>query len=122
MERVESTFIKHFSNSNRGKGMKILRQKAKKEKHKVTFTLGQISATMYTLIYVKIHATFQFNISKYFVAEIFYCMGKLSGFFAGCSVSLLVSLIMVIHTRDLLIMEFKQERTQYMQNMFPLYR
>ncbi|KAJ9709368.1 hypothetical protein PVL29_001035 [Vitis rotundifolia] len=82
MERVESTFIKHFSNSNRGKGMKILRQKAKKENHKVTFTLG---------------------------------------FFAGCSVSLLVSLIMVIHTRDLLIMEFKQERTQYMQNMFPLY-
>lgn len=53
MERVESTFIKHFSNSNRGKGMKILRQKAKKEKHKVTFTLGQISATMYNLIYVK---------------------------------------------------------------------
>ncbi|KAJ9709364.1 hypothetical protein PVL29_001033 [Vitis rotundifolia] len=121
MERVESTFIKHFSNSNRGKGMKILRQKAKKENHKVTFTLGQISATMYNLIYVKFMQHFNLIFPNTLSLKFFYCIGKLSGFFAGCSVSLLVSLIMVIHTRDLLIMEFKQERTQYMQNMFPLY-
>ncbi|GER47252.1 EXS (ERD1/XPR1/SYG1) family protein [Striga asiatica] len=37
MERVEATFIKHFSNSNRSKGMNILRPKKKKEKHRITF-------------------------------------------------------------------------------------
>ncbi|XP_042499329.1 phosphate transporter PHO1 homolog 3-like isoform X1 [Macadamia integrifolia] len=40
MERVEATFIKHFSNSNRRKGIKILRPKSKKEKHRVTFSIG----------------------------------------------------------------------------------
>ncbi|CAL5321976.1 unnamed protein product [Camellia sinensis] len=30
MDRVEATFIKHFSNSNRSKGMNILRPKVKK--------------------------------------------------------------------------------------------
>ncbi|KAK9107501.1 hypothetical protein Syun_023512 [Stephania yunnanensis] len=40
IERVESTFIKHFSNSNRSKGMNILRPKAKREKHIITFSLG----------------------------------------------------------------------------------
>ncbi|XP_010258335.1 PREDICTED: phosphate transporter PHO1 homolog 3 [Nelumbo nucifera] len=40
MERVEATFIKHFSNSNRSKGIRILRPKAKKERHRVTFSMG----------------------------------------------------------------------------------
>lgn len=40
MERVEATFIKHFSNSNRTKGMKILRPKAVRERHRTTFSMG----------------------------------------------------------------------------------
>jgi hypothetical protein len=42
MERVEATFIKHFSNSNRSKGMRVLRPKAKKERHRTTFYMGKI--------------------------------------------------------------------------------
>ena len=41
MERVEHTFIKHFSNGNRSKGMRILRPKAKREQHRVTFFMGK---------------------------------------------------------------------------------
>ncbi|GLT98131.1 hypothetical protein SLE2022_156500 [Rubroshorea leprosula] len=37
LEGVEATFIKHFANSNYQKGIKSLRPKAKKEKHRVTF-------------------------------------------------------------------------------------
>lgn len=40
MDRVEATFIKHFSNSNRKKGLSILRPKARRERHRVTFSLG----------------------------------------------------------------------------------
>ncbi|GMJ13446.1 PHO1 homolog 3 [Hibiscus trionum] len=40
MERVETTFIKHFSNANRSKGMSILRPKAKRERHRTTFSTG----------------------------------------------------------------------------------
>ncbi|TYI46192.1 hypothetical protein E1A91_D13G089500v1 [Gossypium mustelinum] len=43
LERVEATFIKHFSNSNIQKGMKSLRPKTKKEKHSVTFWSGCFS-------------------------------------------------------------------------------
>ncbi|MBA0837731.1 hypothetical protein Goarm_009867, partial [Gossypium armourianum] len=38
LERVEATFIKHFSNANRTKGMNILRPKAKRDRHRVTFS------------------------------------------------------------------------------------
>ncbi|XP_026408969.1 phosphate transporter PHO1 homolog 5-like [Papaver somniferum] len=38
MDRVESSFIKYFSKSNRGKGMHILRSKKKKESHRTTFS------------------------------------------------------------------------------------
>ena len=41
MERVEKTFIKHFANSNRGKGMNILRPKPKRERHRITFSMGK---------------------------------------------------------------------------------
>lgn len=40
MERVEATFIKHFSNANRSKGMTVLRPKAKRERHRITFSTG----------------------------------------------------------------------------------
>ncbi|MBA0865264.1 hypothetical protein Goshw_010634 [Gossypium schwendimanii] len=43
LERVEATFIKHFSNANRTKGMNILRPKAKRDRHRVTFSTGKIS-------------------------------------------------------------------------------
>ncbi|CAN6572015.1 unnamed protein product [Malus baccata var. baccata] len=42
MERVETTFIKHFANGNRRKGMKTLRPKARREKHRSTFFLANI--------------------------------------------------------------------------------
>ena len=120
MERVEATFVKYFSNSNRRKGMKILRQKTKREKHRLTFTLGQVSATICIFIYLKIMKHFNLIFPDALSLKLF--TGKFSGFFAGCAVSLLVSLILIIHTRDLVLLEFKQERTRYMQNMFPLYR
>lgn len=40
MERVEATFIKHFANANRTKAMNILRPKAKRERHRITFSTG----------------------------------------------------------------------------------
>ncbi|KAK4837446.1 hypothetical protein QYF36_005572 [Acer negundo] len=40
MERVEVAFIKHFSNSNRRKGVSILRPKTKKAAHMVSFFTG----------------------------------------------------------------------------------
>ncbi|KAF3953953.1 hypothetical protein CMV_020640 [Castanea mollissima] len=79
MERVEATFIKHFSNSNRTKGMKILRPKATRERHRTTFS---------------------------------------TGFFAGCTVALILALILIIRARNNID---KPEATKYMENMFPLY-
>ncbi|XP_068636668.1 phosphate transporter PHO1 homolog 3 [Aristolochia californica] len=79
MERVEATFIKHFCNSNRRKGISTLRPKAKQERHRITFSLG---------------------------------------FTAGCSIALLVALILVIRTRQIL---GTPEGTKYMENLFPLY-
>ncbi|XP_071731055.1 phosphate transporter PHO1 homolog 3-like [Rutidosis leptorrhynchoides] len=40
IERVEAVFAKHFCNGNRDQGMKNLRPKAKREKHRVTFFVG----------------------------------------------------------------------------------
>ncbi|KAJ6726693.1 PHOSPHATE TRANSPORTER PHO1-like protein 3 [Salix purpurea] len=50
MERVEATFIKHFSNSNRSKGMRVLRPKAKKERHTTTFYTGFFSGCTVALL------------------------------------------------------------------------
>ncbi|KAL2226170.1 UNVERIFIED_CONTAM: Phosphate transporter PHO1 [Sesamum indicum] len=50
MERVEVTFIKHFSNSNRSKGMNILRPKKKRERHRVTFSMGFLVGCTFALI------------------------------------------------------------------------
>ncbi|KAH7532672.1 hypothetical protein FEM48_Zijuj04G0046900 [Ziziphus jujuba var. spinosa] len=79
MERVEATFIKHFANGNRRKGMNTLRPKARRERHRITFFLG---------------------------------------FFSGCSIALVVAIIVLIHVRNI----FKSDnRGQYMDNIFPLY-
>ncbi|KAJ0240415.1 Phosphate transporter PHO1 5 [Hirschfeldia incana] len=50
MERVEATFIKHFTNGNRTKGMNILRPKAKRERHRVTFSTGFMAGCVFSLI------------------------------------------------------------------------
>ncbi|MCD7463530.1 hypothetical protein HAX54_050798 [Datura stramonium] len=50
LERVETTFIKHFSQSNRREGMKILRPKHKREKHRVTFLSGFFSGFSIALL------------------------------------------------------------------------
>ncbi|MCL7033813.1 hypothetical protein MKW94_003101 [Papaver nudicaule] len=79
MDRVEASFIKHFTKSNRSEGMNILRSKKKKERHVTTFS---------------------------------------SGFFAGCAISLLICLILVVNIRDVVK---KEGFRQYMETMFPLY-
>ncbi|KAK4403027.1 Phosphate transporter [Sesamum angolense] len=50
MERVEVAFIKHFSNSNRSKAMNILRPKKKRERHRVTFSMGFLVGCTFALI------------------------------------------------------------------------
>ncbi|KAG8366377.1 hypothetical protein BUALT_Bualt17G0073400 [Buddleja alternifolia] len=79
MERVEVTFIKHFSNSNRSKGMNILRPKRKSEQHRVTFSMG---------------------------------------FLVGCTIALILALILIVRARKILD---KEGRVLYMETMFPLY-
>ncbi|KAF5454752.1 hypothetical protein F2P56_024396 [Juglans regia] len=79
MDRTEAAFIKHFSNSNRTKGMNILRPTAKRERHRTTFSMG---------------------------------------FFAGCTASLILALILIIRARNLMN---NKGATEYMENMFPLY-
>lgn len=41
IERLEATFIKHFANGNRRKGMKSLKPGQKREKHRTTFFVGK---------------------------------------------------------------------------------
>ncbi|CAH8391546.1 unnamed protein product [Eruca vesicaria subsp. sativa] len=50
MERVEATFIKHFANANRTKGMNILRPMAKRERHRLTFSTGFSAGCVFSLI------------------------------------------------------------------------
>lgn len=77
--KVENIFAKHFFSANRSEGMKLLRPKAKREKHRVTF---------------------------------------FSGFFSGCSVALLIALVLLMQTRKLIN---QGERILYLDNMFQLY-
>ncbi|XP_073122020.1 phosphate transporter PHO1 homolog 9-like [Henckelia pumila] len=79
IERLETTFIKHFANGNRRNGMKSLRPKHKKERHRTTFFLG---------------------------------------LFTGCSIALVITIIVTIHARKLLN---NPGREQYMNAIFPLY-
>ncbi|KAG2301657.1 hypothetical protein Bca4012_059897 [Brassica carinata] len=50
IERVEVTFIKHFTNANRTKGMNILRPKAKRERHRITFSTGFLGGCVFSLV------------------------------------------------------------------------
>ncbi|POO03486.1 SPX domain containing protein [Trema orientale] len=50
MERVEATYIKHFANANRSKGMAILRPKARRERHRTTFSTGFFAGCTAALI------------------------------------------------------------------------
>ncbi|CAH8374521.1 unnamed protein product [Eruca vesicaria subsp. sativa] len=50
IERVEATFIKHFTNANRTKGMNILRPKAKRERHRITFSTGFLGGCVFSLV------------------------------------------------------------------------
>ncbi|KAL1215320.1 Phosphate transporter PHO1-like protein [Cardamine amara subsp. amara] len=50
MERVEATFIKHFSNANRAKGMNILRPQAKRERHRISFSTGFLGGCVFSLV------------------------------------------------------------------------
>ncbi|KAG6654224.1 phosphate transporter PHO1 homolog 3-like [Carya illinoinensis] len=50
LERTEATFIKHFSNSNRIRAMNILRPKAKRERHRITFSMGFLAGGTAALI------------------------------------------------------------------------
>ncbi|GMN41902.1 hypothetical protein TIFTF001_011116 [Ficus carica] len=50
LERVETTFINNFSNSNRKEGMKSLRPKRRREKHRVTFFSGFFSGCIIMLL------------------------------------------------------------------------
>uniref|UniRef100_A0A7N0UKC7 Uncharacterized protein n=1 Tax=Kalanchoe fedtschenkoi TaxID=63787 RepID=A0A7N0UKC7_KALFE len=50
VERVEATFIKHFTNSNRSKGMSILRHKPKRERHSVSVLTGFLAGVTAALV------------------------------------------------------------------------
>ncbi|CAH9099537.1 unnamed protein product [Cuscuta epithymum] len=50
LERTEATFIKHFANGNRRKGMSYLRPQKKREKHRNTFFLGLFSGCSLALV------------------------------------------------------------------------
>nr|XP_043617228.1 phosphate transporter PHO1 homolog 9-like [Erigeron canadensis] len=59
LERVESAFVKHFCNGNRHQGMDMLRPKAKKDGHWVTFFVGCFfgcSLALIVAIVLTIHA------------------------------------------------------------------
>ncbi|KAM7487458.1 hypothetical protein LguiB_024942 [Lonicera macranthoides] len=50
LDGVEVTFIKYFSNCNRRAGMKLLRPKLKREKHRITFFSGFFSGFSIALV------------------------------------------------------------------------
>ncbi|CAK7340299.1 unnamed protein product [Dovyalis caffra] len=50
IERVELTFTKHFSDSNRSKAMDTLRPQSKKERHGISFSMGLFVGCILALI------------------------------------------------------------------------
>ncbi|XP_028762023.1 phosphate transporter PHO1 homolog 3-like isoform X3 [Neltuma alba] len=50
MERVERTFIKHFSNSNRTNGLNLLRPKPTRARHRITFSTGFLAGCTAALV------------------------------------------------------------------------
>ncbi|CAL5396460.1 unnamed protein product [Camellia sinensis] len=65
MERVEATFIKHFANSNQRKGLNILRPRAMRERHRVTFTLGFLFGCTIAFIFALVLVMHARNIVNY---------------------------------------------------------
>ncbi|KAF5940500.1 hypothetical protein HYC85_021667 [Camellia sinensis] len=86
MERVETTFIKHFCNSNRRKGLNILRPQAKRERHRVTFTLGFLCGCTVAFLFALVLVTHARNIvnheRKYQYMETMFPLYSLFGFIA----------------------------------------
>ncbi|CAL5384523.1 unnamed protein product [Camellia sinensis] len=84
MERVEATFIKHFANSNRRKGLNILRPRAKRERQRVTFTLGLLFGCTIAFIFALVLVTHARNIvnheRKYQYMETMFPLYSLFGF------------------------------------------
>ncbi|KAJ4850739.1 hypothetical protein Tsubulata_019304 [Turnera subulata] len=62
LEKVEATFIKHFSNSNRRKGMKSLRPKSKREKH--ILSMYMYSANIYFWRRYRVNYPFIFSFKR----------------------------------------------------------
>ncbi|KAL1807952.1 hypothetical protein ACET3Z_024942 [Daucus carota] len=54
LDRVEATYIKHFVNGNRKKGLNTLRPKIKRENHKVSASLGFFAGCTVALIFALI--------------------------------------------------------------------
>ncbi|KAF6171812.1 hypothetical protein GIB67_007333 [Kingdonia uniflora] len=50
MERVEKTFIRHFANANRSKGIQALRPRAKRKRHIITFSSGFLAGCSVALL------------------------------------------------------------------------
>lgn len=50
MDRVEATFIKHFANANRRKGMNSLRPSERRERHRTSFSLGFLAGCTAALL------------------------------------------------------------------------
>ncbi|XVE85823.1 hypothetical protein DITRI_Ditri17bG0122000 [Diplodiscus trichospermus] len=74
MGRVENTFIKHFSNANRAKGMIILRPTPKRERHRTTFSTGRISVKTILgydlfppILFVRIHCSAHGNVCYQYI-------------------------------------------------------
>ncbi|XP_004297283.1 PREDICTED: phosphate transporter PHO1 homolog 3-like [Fragaria vesca subsp. vesca] len=76
IERVESAFIKHFSNSNRRKGMAVLRPKPKIERHRITFFMGcfagcTVALTLALILLVRAHDIMNESGRKQYMDTIF---------------------------------------------------
>ncbi|XP_054793044.1 phosphate transporter PHO1 homolog 3-like isoform X2 [Prosopis cineraria] len=50
IERVENTFTKHFSNSNRNNGLNLLRPKPTRARHRITFSTGFLAGCTAALV------------------------------------------------------------------------
>lgn len=109
MSRVEATFIKHFANGNHREGMKCLRPKAKREKHRVTYFLGT------QFIFFLLNSL----MTKAQKKRLIKTSSSSTGFLSGCAVALAIAITVLIHIRGITKSE---GRHQYMENIFPLYR
>ncbi|KAL6551580.1 hypothetical protein OROGR_007734 [Orobanche gracilis] len=102
IEKLEATFIKHFSNGNRRKGIKALKPGHKKERHRITFFLESNDAS-------KLGERTKSGNNGIL---------NTNSLFTGCSIALVAAIGVSIHARNLLN---HKGRETYMENIFPLY-